>query len=156
MVRLAAAPPWLLLIFWGFILLVARAGKKKAPPRQPLARRTGVDDSRVELGDAFQRAMEKLKEAERESRPSRALRRLPEPETVNYDEEAVQLEEKRVQEEAEAFERGDVGLSPRVIAGPVTQVVHSVRVNPLRRYADGTLRSAVVLSEILGRPIADR
>ncbi|MFI5214711.1 MAG: hypothetical protein ACHQU8_09260 [Gemmatimonadales bacterium] len=160
MLRLAASNPWPILIFWGIFALLARAAKKKAPPRQPLARLADADSSSVELGDSFQRAMEKLKQAEREAKPAPVARRRPKPIVVAYDDEAVRLEESRVREEADAFERIAPALSPRlVVSAPAAAppAVHApARRNALARFADGSLRGAVVLSEILGRPVADR
>jgi hypothetical protein len=204
--RLAASSPWPILIFWGLFVLLARVAKKKAqPPRKPLARFEAPDSSRVELGDALQRAMEKLKQAEREAQARRtggqAVRRTvsamvpsarplvrpsarlvledhsaqsqeSEPEVVDYDDDAAQLEEKRVREASEAFERSPEDEP----AGPFTRIAPSLRAAPpsaaaafalpsarppvrrnaLARFADGSLKGAVILSEILGRPISDR
>jgi hypothetical protein len=44
----------------------------------------------------------------------------------------------------------------RVAADRADQPVRAPRASPLARWADGTIRSAVVLSEILGRPAGDR
>jgi hypothetical protein len=155
MLRFAASSPWGILVFWAFILLVAKAGKKKAQPPRP-------DGSRVELGDALQRAMEKLKQAEREAQPARIARRRPEPAAVDYDEEAVRLEETRVSEEAAAFERTDTGLAPRIVvsaatpSAPMQPTRAPARRSVLAQFATGSPRGAIVLAEILGRPVSDR
>ena len=180
MLRLAATP-WPVIIFWGVILLLARAGRKKVPTRRTLASLREAGEPRAELGDALQRAMEKLRQAERESQANRTraeararpttrpegrrivledhstLSQETEPEVVDYDDEAAQLEEKRVREAAEAFERVEPGPSVRPSVSPAVQPARApVRRSALRRFGDGSLKGAVILSEILGLPKADR
>ena len=163
MLQLAASNPWPILIFWAVFALLARAAKKKAPPKQTLGRSADAGDTSVELGDALQRAMEKLRQAEKESQPRTEVRARPSrgiQHATDYDEEAVRLEEARVREEAEAFQRIERPPSPRLVVSQPSAdspAVHMPqRRNALARFADGSLRGAVVLSEILGRPVADR
>jgi hypothetical protein len=168
---LADSSPWPILIFWGVFALLARAARKKAQPtRQPLAPRTD-EGAKVEPGDTFQRAMVKLRQAEQEAQargrrapPVRTARpsiaRAQKPATA-YDEDAVRLEESRVKEEADAFERIEAPPSPRLIVNaPALAAAPSVqapfRRSVLARFADGSLGGAIVLAEILGRPKSDR
>ncbi|MFI5281226.1 MAG: hypothetical protein ACHQU1_12090 [Gemmatimonadales bacterium] len=159
MLRLAASPPWPIFIFWGLIAVLARVAKSKAQPQRPITTRRPVEDSaRVELGEELQRAMLKLKQAEREAQAKRtALKPRTEVRArQDYDEEAIRLEESRVREEVEAFERIDA---------PAARISPSAAMQPARapasrkvlaRFADGSARGAIVLSEILGRPVSDR
>ena len=61
----AASTPWPVIIVWVVAVLFARLAKQqKAPaPRRPLAPPDPEGRARSDMGDALQRAMEKLKQS---------------------------------------------------------------------------------------------
>ena len=228
-VLLQAATPWPVVLLWLGAVVIAQVLKAKRKPTgsRPASGAAPPAEARADMGDALQRAMEKLKQAEREARqaptpptPARIAPRdrpaqaylerqksiaasrlrqearevsrraasaaygrrggLPvaratpledhgglsqetEPEVVDYDDDAASLEEGRVRA-IEASERGgDEGASvvPRIAPAGAAERARSARppdrpTAPLGRFGDGSLRGAMILSEILGRPLSDR
>lgn len=154
MLLAASSTPWPIIVVWVVAVLLAKLAKtqKTPPPRRPLELPGPAKQARSEMGDTLQRAMEKLKQAEREAKAGRtggqALRRTTQPTPVRP---SVRL----VFEEA-----APVAVAPDAPAATVaadSAALQPIRPSaPLAHFADGSLRSAIILAEILGRPVSSR
>lgn len=144
-----AATPWPVLVFWAVVILIARASqaaKKPAPPSGLMVKPPKVDPKRADL----LAAMRKLREAERQV----AAKPKPNIRLVLEDHSALSQET-----EPEIVDYDDQALAP---SKPSLTLSHSATVPQpapppkpgaqLTRYADGSIRGALILSEILGRP----
>ena len=186
-----------ILLFWGAMVLVARA--QNARKRQQQQQRPLMPDLTEEppaprgLMDELTRAMEELKRAEMQQRnrvearaqqvsvPPRKrtssmfapvvnrpsvpdARSMEAPEdTVDYDDQSVREAETRLAAQQPSPVLRTVAPKPASrppspVPGPPTTVPRppSPVPGPLARFATGTARDAVVLNEILGRPLAER
>ena len=174
MLLAASSTPWPVIVVWVVAVLFAKLAQhqKTPPPRRLLAPPGPADEARSEMGDTLQRAMEKLRQAEREAKqgqvaPSAARRAAQEQLTRSYQErqrrsaeaQARQPQPRRTLAQLEDHSALSQQSEPEVVdyddaAAPASTAVRPSA--PLSRYADGSLTGAIILGEILGRPVSER
>lgn len=168
-----------ILLFWGAMILVARAqqAKKRQASRSlesMSATSTASEPRQRGLMDELTRAMEELKRAEQQQRQrtqyaakpeGRASRRSlfqpivnePSPDEGSEDETDYDTQaEREIEERRKTIEEIAPRRIPIAAAASPTPITQQPAPSPLARFGHGTARDALVLNEILGRPRSER